>query len=149
MKACKDIDFLDGYWIEAKRIAQDVKDNLAQGIGGVRKPLYSNGGAKMYIVKFSDLKNTWLPSDIINNVCGKSSTLEALANKIQYMIQHGRADAIKRMVEAIVKDNKKKLTRKYLYGSGDFLGYGHFKWNSQSYVLNTMEIKHLKNYFKL
>jgi len=151
MKSCKDIDFLDNYWIEAKRIADDTKSNLSQGVGTKRKPIFSKGGIKMYIVKFSDLKNTWLPEDIIYNVSGRSKTLSVLADKICTMIYKGRADAVKPMLRAIVSNNVKKLVK----GKGGWstknesLGHGHFRWNYGVHTLNSMEIRHLKTYFKL
>jgi hypothetical protein len=153
MRACNDINFLDSYWSEAKKIATTIEENLPIGIGEQRQPLYSEGGVKMYIVNFSDLKDSWLPQDIINDVSGRSTKLMALANKISVMIHKGRGDAVKRMVNAICFNGTKKLTRYHNYGTkhqqGDFLGYGHFKWNGQAYTLNAMEIKHIKNYFKL
>lgn len=151
MKACKDIDFLDSYWAEAKRIATDIKENLAVGCGNERKPIFSSGSAKMYVVKFSDLKDSWSPKDIFYNICGKSNTLDVLADKLQTMILKGRGEAVKRTVEAICNNKVKKLTRRYCNGKldGEFLGYGHFKWNNQAYTLNEMEIRHLKKYFKL
>lgn len=161
MKACKDIDFLDSYWREAKRIAEDVKENLSQGCGEAREPIYNKGGIKMYLVNFSDLKCTWSPKDIIYGDMGKSETLQALSDKICHMIYKGRAEAIKRMVKAICNNNIKKLTKpaskfckentQYsgIIYKGDFLGYGHFRWNNRMYVLNSAEIQHLKKYFKI
>lgn len=159
MKACKDIDFLDSYWNEAKRIADNIKDTLPNGIGNERKPVFSKGGIKMYIVKFSDLKDTWLPKDIIYGIAGKSQTLSILADKIHYMIHKGRANDVKPMVESICNNTIKKLTQ--ISGAtkkqkeysrayhNEHLGYGHFRWNRQAHTLNVMEIRHLKEFFKL
>lgn len=167
MRACKDIDFLDSYWAEAKRIAKDVNENLAVGCGDNRRKPYSDSGVKMYIVKFSDLGSSWSPQDIIRDVAGKSNTLQALADKICRMIEKGRADSVKPMVQAICNNSIKKLTKhpsNYKIerakrddslgilkrdAKGDFLGYGHFRWNYQAYKLDKVEIRHLKEYFKL
>lgn len=149
MRACKDIDFLDSYWSEAKRIAADIKENMPVGCRNEIQPVFSNGGAKMYIVNFSDLTDSWSPYDIINRVGGRSRKLEALSDKICNMIYKGDACNVKPLVEAICNNRIKKLTGKYTNSGGEFLGYGHFRWNRQAYTLNPMEIRHLKNYFKI
>ena len=150
MKACKDIDFLDSYWKEAKNIASRVENELPMNIGDKRKPFYKKDGAKLFIVNFSEL-DSWNPGDLIYSISGKSKTLEALADKISRMIYRGRADSVKPMVESICRDNFKKLTKKNSHPQlkGEFLGYGHFRWNNQAYTLNKKEITHLKKYFKI
>jgi hypothetical protein len=148
MRACKDIDFLDSYWKEAKRIADDVVETLPTSIGEKRDPVYESGGTKMFIVKFSDLKDSWDVSTLVYTAEGKSKKLEALADKISTMIRKGRADSVKPMVKAICNNNVKKLTQPF-YDDGEHLGYGHFRWNYQAYRLNDKEIDRVKEYFKL
>lgn len=162
MKAVNDINFLASYWAEAKRIAEDIKGNLSCGCRDGLLPVFASGGAKMFIVKFSDLKDSWSPNDIIYNVVGASKTLNVLADKIHYMIYKGRANDVKPMIEKICSGRIKKLSQpitkhqklinkeyvKPLYTS-EFLGYGHFRWNRKAYTLNEAEIKHLKQYFNI
>lgn len=149
MRACKDIDFLDSYWKEAKRISDDVVETLPISIGEKRDPFYESGGTKMFIVKFSDLKDSWDVSTLVYTAEGKSKKLEALADKISTMIRKGRADSVKPMVKAICNNNVKKLTQPSSYHDNDHLGYGHFRWNYQAYRLNDKEIDRLKEYFNI
>lgn len=147
MKACKDIDFLDTYWKEAKRIADDVNNNLASTIEQKRIPFFQKGNAKMWIINYSEL-NTWNPQDITGSFGKRNNNLKALADKISYMIYKGRADSIKRMLVSICNDNVKKLTQPNGF-DGEFLGYGHFRWNFKAYKLSELEIQHVKKFFKL
>lgn len=151
MKACSDIDFLDSYWREAKRIAAHIEENLAKGVGEERQRVNSSSGVRMYIVNFTDLKDNWSAGDVIGRTAGQSLRLQALADKIVAMIHKGNADSVKPMVEKICTGRIKKLSKPDVVYSGgtEFLGHGHFRWNNQAYTLDPVELKRLKEFFKL
>ena len=98
----------------------------------------------------SSLDKSWDTSAL----WGTSASLTALANKIQHMIQTGKAEGIKRMVDAIVTGRQKTLYRisppnEYNDGkrSKESLGPGHFRWNYQAYQLTPKEIEQVRNFF--
>jgi hypothetical protein len=116
----------------------------------------------MYIVKFSDLGNSWSVEDVLKKVAGESKTLQILANKINYMINKGRGNDVKPMIKKICtgrikslsKPPSKKELHKHKFYEGltpesEYLGKGHFRWNDSAHTLNELEIQRLKNYFKL
>lgn len=149
MKACNDLDFLTNYWKEAKNIAFKIKKDLPQTISTQTKSHSKTG--LLCFVNYSDIENSWSVNDLLAKVYGKSPTLEILADKISYMINMGRGNDVKNMVEKICTGRIKSLshitTSKGL--NNTYLGRGHFRWNYQAHTLNKKEIEHLKNYFKL
>jgi hypothetical protein len=160
MKACNDLDFLETYWIEAKKVGIKIKTELPKL---ATSNVNQNTGTLMYIVKFSDLKNSWSVEDILKKIAGESKTLEILANKINYMINKGRGKDVKPMIEKIctgrIKSLSKRPSKKELHKHGfyetnnkpisEYLGKGHFRWNDSAHTLNELEMQRLKNYFKL
>jgi hypothetical protein len=146
MKSCNDLEFLDSYWKEAKKIAKNIKEQLPKVAGiDFKDTIYESkkSNAIMFIVNYSDLKNSWSPKDII----GRSEPLEALAEKIERMILKGNACNVKRMIESIGK-NKMKKHKLYHYSEGKS-SLGHFRWNYQVYVLNKFEISRVREFFSL
>ena len=119
----------------------------------------------MYIINFSDISGqSWGVEEVLNRCVGTSTTLDTLADKINYMILKGRANDVKPMIERIYSKGIKNLIQpnhseeKWVLrpdGVNDKLknlgniGKGHFRWNYQAYILNNVEINHLKKYFKL
>ena len=106
------------------------------------------------------------PNTVASKIAGKSKKLEALSDKIHYMILKGRAADVKPMIEKICSgrtksfsqglSKMKKKTNKLLLEdpfrkpyTKEFLGRGHFRWNFGVYTLDNFEINHLKKYFNL
>ena len=158
MKACNDLDFLTNYWKEAKNIAFKIRKNLPQTISTQAKSISKTG--LLCFIKYSDIEHSWSVNDLLAKVYGKSPTLEILADKISYMINMGRGNDVKNMVEKICTGRIKSLTKKTAGHNidkkhiadvyhNDFLGRGHFRWNYKAHTLNKKEIEHLKKYFKL
>ena len=169
MKACNDLDFLTNYWKEAKNIAFRIKKDLPQTIGTQAKSSSKTG--LLCFIKYSDIEHSWSVNDLLAKVYGKSPTLEILADKISYMINMGRGNDVKPMIEKICTGRIKSLYKECskaqiksntLKNSNDikkrlvstnyrreYLGKGHFRWNYQAHTLNKKEIEHLKQYFKL
>jgi len=143
------LDYLANYWIVAKNIGNDIKNNLHQ----LNNKKLKSG--KLNFVNYKDI-NTWS----IQNLTGNSEALEALGDKINYMILKGRANDIKCMIEKITSG---RLKRHYAYYHTkyefkdceehektirDYIGTGHFRWNFKVYTLTDNEIEKIKNYFK-
>ena len=149
MKACNDLYFLTNYWKEAKNIAFKIKQDLPKTISTQAKSISKTG--LLCFIKYSDIEHSWSVNDLLAKVYGKSPTLEILADKISYMINMGRGNDVKNMVEEICTGRIKSLshitTSKGL--NSTYLGKGHFRWNYKAHTLNKKEIEHLKNYFKL
>lgn len=149
MKSCNDLNFLTNYWKEAKNIAFKIKKDLPQTIGTQAKSISKTG--LLCFIKYSDIETSWSVNDLLAKVYGKSPTLEILADKISYMINMGRGNDVKNMVEKICTGKLKSLshitTSKGLHNT--YLGKGHFRWDYKAHTLNKKEIEHLKKYFKL
>lgn len=142
MKACKDIDFLSNFNKEKKRIINNILENLPKinGIKTEEKKTFNT-------VKYSELNKKWTKNE--SNI--KNIALDALARKIEHMIDNiGSPDSVKPMLESICKNRIKKHTKKGCKNiDGDFLGYGHFRWDYKVYTLNEEEIKKIKEFFKI
>lgn len=168
-----DLDFLENYWKDTKAIADKIKNEMPLGTADKNslKFLNKDSGSKIFIVNFSDLKDSWDPNTVASKIAGKSKNLEALSDKIHYMILKGRAADVKPMIEKIcsgriksfsqglsksqIKTNNLKFSddlRERLVSvtyNKEFLGRGHFRWNFRVYTLDNFEINHLKKYFEL
>lgn len=150
MKACNDLDFLETYWIEAKKIGVKIKSELPKlAISNIKQ----NTGTLMYFVKFSDLKDSWSAEDTLKRIAGESKTLKILADKIEYMILKNRAKDVKPMLEKICSGRIKTLYKinklESLYPKKESLGKGHFRVGTQVYKLNNLELKRINIYFNL
>jgi len=175
MKASKDIDFLTNYWEDAKRLGEDIKINLpkmSRPCGSIVK------SGNMYIVPFSKLGDKWGVKEVLKHNGGESSSLQKLGEKIEDMIYRNRAKDIKIMLNSILSgkikvwstlyDTKgKRLKRrekkenykvvnfhyssddKYCEGEEQDFCYGHFRYESEGFVLEAEELLHLKRYFDL
>lgn len=146
-----DLDFLESYWSRATSIGDKIMMELP--LVEVRHKKVTD---RISIIQYKDLDN-WKP--VISN---KSDSLLALADKIRTMIHKGRAKDVKPMVLKIISGRVKKLSKPIStnqrhmnknksWGTycGEFLGYGHFRWNYRGYRLNEIELKRLKEYFGL
>jgi hypothetical protein len=145
LKENEDLDFLDSYWKRAKDIGGRISSELPKTGENFNK-ISTNFGTTSY----SNLDSKWS----VNDLFGSSENLTALANKISHMIQTGKADSIKRMIESIVTGDVKTLYHISKPNQWDgnkrtksSLGKGHFRWNSQAYTLTPKEIQIVKNYF--
>ena len=168
-----ELEFLGNYWEEAKNIAYDILHNLPNCTENSKGLKFINKESviKMFLVNYSEIGNSWSVEDILRKVSGKSKNLEVLADKIFYMVHKGRSNDVKPMIEKIctgrikslykgcskaqIKSNELRNSddiRKRL-GSTNYmrenLGKGHIRWNNQAYVLNELELNHLKTYFKI
>ena len=114
-----DLEFLDTYWIRAKEIAERIKKELKVV---ECKPINKIGN--LVIVEYKDLTN-WNVS-----INGDSEALAEIADKVSYMILNNQSDSIKRMLVGICKK-------------------GVFKSRRGPYTLNEIEIKRIRNYFKI
>lgn len=160
MKACNDLEFLDTYWDEAKKVAVKITKELPD----FKEPdIKSPNGTLMYIVNFRDLTDSWSVKDVLAKKFGVSPTLKILADKIAHMIIKGDAVNVKPMLVKIVSGRVKhfsipkdketiKLFEKYgslIDRNSNPLGFGHFRWNRKAHTLTQAEINHIKKYFKL
>lgn len=164
MKAVKDLDFLSLFWAEAKAIGQRVKTDLPKGsvhYSNTLKEVNPNSAVKMFLVPYSQLGDTWSVEHILNRLGGDSKTLKVLADKINYMILQGRANDVKPMLESICNNNVKSLTKGKSKSDlknfkefnttchAQYLGKGHFRWDFKAHTLTDIEIKRVKEYFKI
>lgn len=158
MKSCNDLKFLSIYWEEAKKVAKNIKENLPKGsveYSNEIKSIQTANNVKMFTVQYSDLQNTWSPSEILNKIGGESKSLKALADKIEYMILKGRAKDVEPMIIAILSREKhfghkqSNHSKKMGYHFAEYYGKGHFKWNFQAYKLNGAELRKVAEYFNL
>jgi len=152
MKEVNDLDFLNLFWVEAKKIGQKVLIELPQ----FNEPLIKSGNSLMYIVKFSDLGNDWSVKSVLSRLGGKSLTLKVLSEKINYMILQGRANDVKPMLIKICSGRIKHLSQpknKHYVNNPNItakpLGNGHFRWDYGAHTLTTAEINHVKKYFNI
>ena len=68
------------------------------------------------------------------------------------ILYKGNADSVKLMLTKIASGRIKKLTKKnncYKDAKGDFLGYGHFRWNNRAYTLDKFELFRSKEFFNI
>ena len=140
-----DLDFLDTNWQRSKDIANNIKTNLPN-----IEPKLKPKGDYWGVIDYSELGNTW----DVGSLYGKSEALDALADKISYMIYNGMSDGIKRMLESISNNTVKTLYRgkKASDKTGperESLGKGHFRWNYRAYLLTSEELTYLKKFFGL
>jgi hypothetical protein len=145
MKKSTDIEFLSNYWIEAKRLATHIQNNLHKGITPNKAENY-NGQSLMRVINYSDLQN-WDPK----HHTGDSLTLKILGDKLSYMIDMDRSNDIEPMLRKIITGRVKKHYTHYskLSGTKDPIGLGHFRWDYQAHTLTDVEIKRVKEFFKL
>lgn len=112
-------------------------------------------GANLFIVQYIDIKDSWLPKDIL---LGESENIKALASKVKHMLNvHYDPDSVMRMLTSIMSNTVKSLKQPttgfydmYLdkrMNKSEHLGYGHFRWNYQAYTLTDEEIEELKKIF--
>ncbi len=146
-----DLDFLATYWDKAKEIGTKITNELPQT--KIAKHPLTKG--KLSFIMFSEL-TSWSVDDLNVKINGHSKTLVVLANKINYMIEMGRANDVKPMIQKIVTQKVKTLYHprgKAWSQSGgnkrESLGKGHFRWNFGAHTLNAKEIEHLKNFFNI
>jgi hypothetical protein len=148
MKAVNDLDFLSLFWVEAKAVGQRVLKDLPQ----FNEPLAKSNTSLMYLIKFSDLTDSWSVKDILAKLVGKSITLKILGEKINYMILKGRANDVKPMLIKICSGRIKHLQQppsKYSNNDTQPLGRGHFRWDGKAQTLTTAELEHVKKYFNI
>ncbi len=128
------------------RIANKVETDLKTMPTPLGKPV--EGCKFLKVVADKDMED-WAT----NNKLGVSENLNALANKISYMIQKGDAPNITRMLAKIVSGRIKKFTTKGKWTAkgnrGEFLGYGSFRFNWGVYTLNAAERERVADFFKL
>lgn len=150
MKSCSDLEFLDSYWNEAKKIAENIKLNLPNGVGE-NLPMLGSKEKKtiMFVIPYSKLGDSWDVQDILLKNNGRSKKLIALSEKISHMILKGDSCNVKPLIDSIINNKIKKQTRviKDKEKNNEFLGHGHFRWNYQTYTLNAIEINRIKLFF--
>lgn len=137
-----DLSFISNYWKELKRITNSIETELPKSETKVKMI-----GKKLGLIQFKDLNN-WDVKDLM----GESAALKALSDKISNMIFKGDAPNVEPMLRRICYKGIHKLSTPAPYkdGIGEFLGYGHFRWNlGKYYVLTPEEIKRVKEYFKI
>lgn len=144
MKNCDDLTFLNSFNKEKKRIINNILENLP-----TIKELKDTG--VIDTINLSKLNGNWTKHERF----GKSIALDALARKIEHMIDSiGSPNSVQPMLESICKNKIKKHTKKNFRGigwvqDGEFLGYGHFRWDYKVYILNADEIKRVKEFFDI
>lgn len=90
------------------------------------------------VINYSDLGDSWLFEDY--------SGLRALYYKCRHMVYDlGQPNDVLPMLKSIASNRVKKLTQPSKFGQGDFLGYGHFRWNYKAIVLSKKELEILNN----
>ena len=62
-----DLDFLENYWKDAKAIANKIKNEMPLGTADKNslKFLNKDSGSKIFIVNFSDLKDSWVQIQLL------------------------------------------------------------------------------------
>lgn len=95
----KTISFLNNLGKEINTAILDIKTELPKVPDEkVLKPL----GEKMFIVNFSDLKDTWSPRELIRRYKGESENLKLLSLKIEDLFERS-PDKIIEFLKATVK----------------------------------------------
>jgi hypothetical protein len=135
----ENLEFLSSYWGKIKIIKKELIDLPNNFDNKLKKTKYKF----IYTKNFSELEN-W-------SIHHKNITLCVLIDKIIYMIDKGRSIDIQPMLISICNNTVRKHTWKNPMGlsKGEFLGYGHFRWNYQAYILTPQEIIHLKSFFQI
>jgi hypothetical protein len=159
MKHTTDLDFLSLFWKEAMSVEKKIIAELPQTVPN--NVQLTKAGSFLHIVNFSDISGqSWGVSQVLIRLGGRSKTLIALAEKINFMIERGRANDVKPMLEKIVTGRVKTLTKKSGKQNAhlkelnksyhnEYLGKGHFRHNYQAYTLTAIEIDRIKKYFNL
>lgn len=124
----KTISFLNNLGKEINTAILDIKTELPKVPDEkILKPL----GEKMFIVNFSDLKDTWLPRELM----GESENLKLLVLKIE--------DLFKRSPDKIIEFLKATTERGYFVIKGLFKGC-----EGTRITLKPNEIQRLKEYLQ-
>lgn len=139
LESSKDLEFIDNYWRETSKRLNNIIDKIKNELPIIYDT--ESIGDNLSLVNSSDGNDTWSGTN-------KSTSLEALANKIIHMIRTGKSDGIKRMLEKIATGRVKSLSKPGVYDS-EFLGKGHFRWNWKAYTLTPKEIERVKEFFNL
>ena len=143
-----------------KAMANGVVNELAK-VESAKK--LKKVGTHLCVIKYSDMDGLWYHSEWFNN---RSVNLQALANKIAYMMQKGDGDNILPMLNSIAKNNIKTLYHVFTDRNDDefyddefnlentlqkkeSFGKGHFRWDFKAYTLTLDEINIMKKYFGL
>lgn len=106
-------------------------------------------GKFLYTIQYNHLDN-WDIRQLLET--GYSPNLIALSDKLNHMINKGDACNVKPMLmRMIFKGIKKQTTPARFKGDcGEFLGYGHFRWNhGNCYTLTGEELNQIKTFFGL
>lgn len=136
-----DLEYLDSHWRETSKKLEDIIDKLKNELPYLKNQRPTKVSDKLRVAKHSDMEDEW-------NVEGKSTSLDALANKIVHMIRTGKSDGVKRMVEKIATGRIKSLSQPRR-NDNEYLGKGHFRWNWKAYTLTPREIERVKEFFNL
>jgi len=143
-----DTNFVDTYHQRLKAMANAVVNDLAkkEPTGKVKKV-----GTLLSVIKYSDMNGVWYNSEWFNS---RSVGLQALANKVAYMLEKGRGDSILPMLESIANNNIKKLYHPYSEYSikiakefednpqkRESLGKGHFRWDFKAITLSLEDVR--------
>lgn len=101
--------------------------------------LYVESPKKYFkVVRYSDIENTWLIE--------KYENLKILTQKCKHMVYVlGQPNDVLPLLKSIASNKLKKLTQPNKHGSGEFLGYGHFRWNYKAIILSKKELEILNN----
>lgn len=90
------------------------------------------------VINYSDLGDSWSIE--------KYKNLKILEQKCKHMVYNlGQPNDILPFLKSIASNKIKKLTKPNKSGAGDFLGYGHFRWNYKAIVLSKKELEILNN----
>lgn len=156
-------DLISNHWNHWKQL-QDLKAKIHDQLA-LRHIVKEN--RLLFFVKFSDLKDSWAPKDLLLQTNQgneeKNHNLQALADKLCYMIDKGRSDDIKPMLVSICKNTIKAHQRPHynniskrrnIYNENEtfcneFIGHGHFRWNFKVYTLSDIEIERVKEFFHI
>lgn len=142
-----DLKFLDTHWKQMHNALSAIVRRIVTELPKVNDNVVKNDpDSKMGVVNYSDVKGSWSTKSLIN---GHSESLDALADKIKHMVNTGKSDSIKRMLEKIATGRIKSLSKPSRYNDDEFLGRGHFRWNEKAYKLSSEEIARVKEYFDL
>lgn len=134
------IDILTQAPIKIKKLAERIIQELPQKVDNESKP----AGKYLRTIQYSQL-STWSVDFI-----GISTTLGIFADKINYMILKGDGCNVQPMINRIILKGIKKQTKPNKNNIGEFLGYGHFRWNHHGcYTFTEKELEIVKNYFEV
>lgn len=139
LESSEDLEFIDNYWRETSKRLNNIIDKIENELPIIYDT--ESIGDNLSLVNSSDLSDTWSKTN-------KSTSLQALADKITHMIRTGKSDGIKRMLEKIATGRVKSLSKPG-FNDSEFLGKGHFRWNWKAYTLTPKEIERVKEFFNL